>query len=127
MFKFTNNRIFELSSNYIDLGNKNIFCNQFVKISIYLKKFKFNKYFLLDFTIQIYLTFFSIVLFPFAIIMYLLNFKIYKISNHSFGDYLLEMYIINKHYTIIFFILNLYKIKKYSNVNYKFNKIKKKI
>ena len=118
MFKFTNNRIFELSSNYIDLGNKKIFCNQFVKISIYLKKFKFNKYFLLDFTIQIYLTFFSIVLFPFAIIMYLLNFKIYKISNHSFGDYLLEMYIINKHY-------NRYKVLVPTNSNYKFDQYEK--
>ena len=33
MFKLINNRIYQLSSNYIDLGNKNLFCNQFTKIA----------------------------------------------------------------------------------------------
>jgi len=118
MFKFVNNRIFELSSNYIDLGNKNIFCNQFLKIAIYFKNFKFNKYFFLDFTIQIYLIFFSIVLLPLAIILYFFNFKIYKISNHSFGDYLLEMFIVKKKF-------NKYKILVPTNSNYKFKQYEK--
>ena len=118
MFKFINNRIFELSGNYIDLENKNLYCNQFFKIAIYLKRFKFNKYFLLDLAIQLYLTFFSIVLFPLAIVIHLFNFKIYKISNHSFGDYLLEMYIVKKNF-------NKYKVIVPTNSNYKFNKYEK--
>ena len=118
MLKYASNRIFDLSNNYIDLGDKNIFCNQLVKIIIYLKNFKFNKYFLFDFFIQLYLIFFSIILLPVATVLYFLNFKIYKISNHSFGDYLLEMYILKKHYYK-------YKVLVPTNTNYKFNQYEK--
>ena len=57
-------------------------------------------------------------MFPLAIIIYFLNFKIYKISNHSFGDYLLEMYIVKKQY-------NKNKILVPTNSDYKFDQYEK--
>ena len=118
VFKFVYNRFFELSNNYIDLGHESIFCNPIIRILIYLKKFNFNKYFLLDFIIQLYLIFFSIIFLPIAIILYLFNFKIYNISNHSFGDFLLEMSILKRHY-------GKYKILLPTNFNYKFEQYEK--
>jgi hypothetical protein len=120
MFSYINNRIYELSSPYLNTENSNIFCNnRIVKIYFTISSVKkFNRYFVLDIVIEIYLLIGSIIFFPLGLIISIFNFKIYTISNHSFGDFLIELSIIKKKYPK-------YKILVPTNLKYKFDAYEK--
>jgi putative glycosyltransferase (TIGR04372 family) len=68
--------------------------------------------------LEIYLLIGSIIFFPLGLIISIFNCKIYTISNHSFGDFLIELSIIKKKY-------QKYKILVPTNLKYKFDAYEK--